>query len=106
VIINAVVLLTGIFDDNIVYRHDSTESKGKDPNVLDSNWALVHITIPAVLGKNILQILYQCSGRVNILHILYQRSRLMRPLWAKAITNYTSFTKYAIASHSTLDQSG
>ena len=51
VIINAVVLLTNTFDLNIIYRHDSTASKAKDPNVLDSSWALVHITIPAILGN-------------------------------------------------------
>jgi hypothetical protein len=39
------------FEQNIIYRFQSTQSKGKDPNVLDSNWALVHITIPAILGK-------------------------------------------------------
>jgi hypothetical protein len=36
---------------NIIYRHESTQSKAKDPNVLDSDWALVHITIPAILGE-------------------------------------------------------
>ncbi len=52
VIINAVVLLTNTFDLNIIYRHDSTASKAKDPNVLDTSWALVNITIPAILGKH------------------------------------------------------
>ena len=50
-IINAVELLTNTFDLNMIYRHDSTDSKGQDPNVLDANYALVHITIPAILGE-------------------------------------------------------
>ena len=50
-IINAVVLLSITFDQNIIYRFQSTQYKGKDPNVLDSNWALINITIPAILGK-------------------------------------------------------
>ena len=43
--------MTNNFDLNMIYKHDSSETKGREPSTLDSSWAIVNITIPAIIGK-------------------------------------------------------
>ena len=51
VIVDAIVLMTGKFDKNLVYRHELKDTGDEEPDTLDITLAIIGITIPVVGGK-------------------------------------------------------
>ena len=52
VIVDAIVLMTGKFDKNLVYRHELKDTGDEEPDTLDITLAIIGITIPVVGGKH------------------------------------------------------
>ena len=51
VIVDAIVLMTGKFDKNLVYRHELKDTGDEEPEILNTTFAIIGITIPVVGGK-------------------------------------------------------
>jgi hypothetical protein len=51
--VDAIVLLTGKFDRNLVYRQKLAETGNMDPDTLDAYVAMISITIPVVTGTRL-----------------------------------------------------
>ena len=51
VIIEAIELLTGKFDKNLVYRQILANTSGTEPEILDPIVGIISITVPTVAGK-------------------------------------------------------
>ncbi len=50
-IVDAVVLLTGKFDRNLIYRKKLAKTGSTDTDTLNTYVAMIAITVPAVGGK-------------------------------------------------------
>ena len=57
VIIEAIELLTGKFDKNLIYRQILANTSDPDPEILDPMIGIISITVPTVGGKKNIMIL-------------------------------------------------
>lgn len=52
-IIDAIVLLTGKFDRNLIYEQVLTNTTDTEPDTLSMTVAIIGITVPTIGGKNL-----------------------------------------------------